>query len=394
MDNDYLNDEEQPEQLIVLDKIFSGVVHTLENGRNDILEVVEECTDISQSMQLELEEVRHKTRQIIVEVDQLEKLERYARLRLVNVSRDFLSYTQEHIQDAYKKARELQMQLIDLRQQEVYLRRRRDELNRQIKKFEQIGLKANSFLQTTSLALKILCGNFERINDTLRDSYRQQHMVAWIIASQEAERRKIARDLHDGPAQSLASMLIRLDLVKRLEKQDVASIYEEIDNIKKIGRDILDDIRRVMFDLKPSLMNENNISLTLREFFNDYEDKYNFKIDFLHLGQDRRYDMSLEIVLFRLVQESITNIRKHAGVSRALVKLEDCGNMLTLVIKDEGVGFDLHQKSNKESYGILGMKERVSLLGGKLDIISKPGAGTQVIIRVPLEGESKKYTHD
>lgn len=388
-DNQYINDEEQPEQLTRLDQVLNQVLETLEHGRDDIFDIAQDCHEIEVTLQTELEEVNLQARQVILEVDHFEKLERYARLRLMDVSRDFRSYSQEHIQEAYEQAREMQLKLIDLRQQEVYLRRRRDELTRQIKKFKNIGQKADNFLQSTGIALKILRGNVERINDTIGETHRQQQMVTWVIESQEAERRKIARELHDGPAQSMASILIRLDLMKRLWNEDIKSIYEEIDNVSDMGKETLADIRRIMFDLKPSLLHEKNLSNTLKDYFHDYEAKYNFTIDFLQLGQDKQYDLSLETALFRLVQESVTNIRKHSGVKRAIVKLEDNGNVLTLIIKDEGCGFEPDKSSDKESYGILGMKERVNLFGGKLDIISAPGTGTQVIIQVPLEGESK-----
>jgi two-component system sensor histidine kinase DegS len=90
-----------------------------------------------------------------------------------------------------------------------------------------------------------------------------------------------------------------------------------------------------------------------------------------------------------MVQEAITNVRKHAGVNKALVKLEDNGSHLTLVIKDEGCGFDPSELGQqRESYGIVGMQERVQIFGGELDIFSRPGEGTQIIIKVPLEGEA------
>ena len=387
-DNEYINDE-QPEQLTRLDQVLNQVLATLEHGRDDIFDIAQDCHEIEVNLQTELEETNLQAQQVILEVDHFEKLERYARLRLIDVSRDFRSYSQEHIKEAYEQALEMQLKLIDLRQQEVYLRRRRDELTRQIKKFKDIGQKADNFLQTTSIALKILRGNVERINDTIGESFRQQQMVTWIIESQEAERRKIARELHDGPAQSMAGILIRLDLIKRLGNQDFKGIYEEIDNVSSMGRETLADVRRIMFDLKPSLLHENNFSNTLKEYFNDYEAKYNFTIDFLQIGQDKQYNLSLETALFRMVQEAVTNIRKHSGVKRAVVKFEDNSANLTLVIKDEGIGFEPNNTGDKESYGILGMKERVNLFGGKLDIISAPGAGTQVIIQVPLEGEPR-----
>ncbi|MDD2372702.1 MAG: hypothetical protein PHF03_03855, partial [Syntrophomonadaceae bacterium] len=121
-DNQYINDEEQPEQLTRLDRVLSQVLDTLEHGRDDIFDIAQDCHEIEVALQTELEEVNLQTRQVIMEVDHFEKLERYARLRLIDVSRDFRSYSQEHIQEAYEQAREMQLKLIDLRQQEVYLR--------------------------------------------------------------------------------------------------------------------------------------------------------------------------------------------------------------------------------------------------------------------------------
>jgi len=90
-----------------------------------------------------------------------------------------------------------------------------------------------------------------------------------------------------------------------------------------------------------------------------------------------------------MVQEAITNVRKHAGVNKALVKFEDNGSHLTLVIKDEGKGFDFGEiRQQRESYGIVGMQERVKIFGGELEIFSRPGEGAQIIIKVPLEGEA------
>jgi len=387
-DNNYINENKQPEQLIELNKILSQLTQTLENGRNGILKIVGECADLCHAMEIEQKEMEIKAQHIINEVDRLEKLLRFARLRLMEVSRDFRSYSQKQIKEAYEKARDLQIKLIELRQEENFVRLRRDELSRSLRKIKKIGLKADNFLQNANLALKILSGNVEKINDMIEESLRHQQIAAWIIQSQEMERRKIARDLHDGPAQALASMLIRLELIERLGAQNDDSFIDEINSVKNMGKETLEEIRRLMYDLKPSIVQEN-LSTTLRDYFNDYEAKYDFTIDFVVIGQERQYDYSLEIALFRLVQESLTNIRKHAGVTNALVKLEDNGKMLSLVIKDNGRGFDLKKTRNKESYGILGMMERVNLIRGKLDIISSPGAGTKVVIRVPLEGEAK-----
>lgn len=377
------------DELRQLDMVLLQVINTLDKGRGEIYDIAEESHSQTVRLEVELEELNIQTGRIIEDVQKHEKLERYARLRLMEVSQNFRSYSETDIKKAYESARELQLKLLDLRQSEMYMRRRRDELSRHIKKFRAISQKAQGFLNSTGMALKILNGNVERINDTIEEAIRKNQMGMWIIESQESERRRIARDLHDGPAQTLASMMIRMDLIQRLWDNDVNRIYEEIENIKQMSAESLSDIRRIMFDLKPTLIHEDDFSSTLKDYFRDYETKYHLDIDFVVFGGNKKYDLSLETALFRMVQEAITNVRKHAGVKKILAKMEDNGKTLTLVVKDEGAGFDVEKAAKKsESYGIIGMKERAELLGGKVEIISSPGNGTQVIITVPLEGES------
>lgn len=372
-----------------LNDLFSGIISNLEQGRGDIFEIAEECRNTSQRLQTELLEVRRTTEQLIKKVDEYEKLEKQARLKLMKVSKNFYIYKEEDIKDAYNNARELKAALIGYRNQEFYLRKHRDDLEMQIKQFNQITERADNFLNTTSVALKLLQGNMERISGNLEEIYRKQLMEMWIIESQEAERRKIARELHDGPAQSLASMLIRLDLIKFLWEEGQDKVLAELDDIKSMGQESIADIRRLMFDLKPTIVNDDGFDYTLREYFDDYEAKYNFTINFAVLSTKKRYDLSLEMALYRLVQEAITNVRKHAGVNEATVKMEEKAGFLTLVIKDEGCGFELDKvREGQESFGILGMKERVELFRGEIDIISVLGKGTQVIVKVPIKEET------
>ncbi len=371
-----------------LNHLFTDIVSNLEQGRGNIFDLAEDCRNNSRRLQTELLEVRRQTKQIIEKVDNYERLERESRLRLVKVSRDFNTYSEQDIKDAYNNARELKIALIGYRNQEYYLRKHRDDLESQIRQFEEIAAKAENFLNTTGAALKLLEGNVERISGDLEGILRRQLIEMWIVESQEAERRKIARELHDGPAQSLASMLIRLDLIDYLWEEGQERIAAELDNIKGMGQESISDIRRLMFDLKPTVFSDEGFAHTLREYFSDYEAKYNFTINFIVLGTDAKYDSALEMALYRIVQEAITNVRKYAGVNEAIVKMEEKSGLLTLIIRDEGCGFNIEEAMGKpENYGILGMKERVELFGGEIDINSSPGQGTQVIVKVPLKEE-------
>ncbi len=374
-----------------LDQVLSQVMDNLEMGRQDIFDIADSCHKQCEYIRTRFEESTLETARLIDLVDHYERLDKLARFRLMEVSQNFRSYAEEDIKEAYSTAQSMQFELIGLRQQEVYQRNKREELSRQLKHYEEIARKADNYLISTNLALKVLKSNINKVSDTMEEAVKRQHMGMWVVESLEAERRKVSRELHDGPAQTIASMLIRLDLVQYLFQDDGLRALEELSSIRDMGRESLDDIRRIMFDLKPSAVHEVGLVTTLKEYFEAYENKYDFDIEFVAFGQEKKYDLALEIALFRLVQEAITNVRKHAGVNKALVKLEATPAGLTIVIKDKGIGFNLNQQaeSSHESYGIIGMRERAELLGGKVKIISRPGAGTQVIVEVPTEGDEQ-----
>ncbi|MEN6461501.1 MAG: sensor histidine kinase [Syntrophomonas sp.] len=376
-------------QMNRLDVVLGELVSNLQESRNHIFDIAEDLQKQCLQMETEIENLNRQINDLINSQEKQEQLEKRARRRLMEVSRDFKSFSEQDIKDAYMVAQSMQVELLNLRHEEIYIRKQRDAMAQQLKQLKSLAAKADKFINNTGLALKILEGNVEKISESVEEVYRKQQVETWIVQSQESERRKIARELHDGPAQSLASALIRLELVDRLDHEDQERVRNETESIKDMCRESLGDIRRIMFDLRPTLVHDKGLAHTLGTYFNDYEAKYNFDIDFVVFGKGKKYDISLEIALFRLVQEAITNVRKHAGVNKALVKLEDTAGVLTLVIKDVGSGFQADEISRtpKDSYGILGMKERVQLLGGELEIISSQGMGTQVIIKVPVEGE-------
>ncbi|NLP24514.1 MAG: hypothetical protein GX382_08345 [Syntrophomonadaceae bacterium] len=383
------SDIKGPKQLQQLDRVFAQVIEALEKSRENIFEINQDCENHCLRLETEIQGINKQIQQVIETVDKLQILERQARIRLMEVSRRFDTMTETDIKKAYENAQAMQIKLQEAQQEEQYLQLRRQELENQIRQYRRINKKADSLLHNALLALKLMQGSSDKLSDTIEKVNRKNQLELWIVEMQEAERRKIARELHDGPAQSLASMLIRLDLVMHMLPEKDHEIRHEIQNIKAIGSESITDVRSIMYDLKPYLMHEQGLHATLKDYFNEYEAKYSFFIDYVTFGQQRQYDLALEVGLLRMVQEAITNVRKHAGVNKALVKFEDNGSHLTLVIKDEGKGFDFGEiRQQRESYGIVGMQERVKIFGGELEIFSRPGEGAQIIIKVPLEGEA------
>jgi len=250
------NDIMGKKQMQKLDEVLHQVMDSLEMGRRDIFDIADDCHKQIEQLRLRLEESVLQTDRLIKMVDEAEALDKKARIRLMEVSKDFKRYSDEDIKEAYLTAQKIQTELVSLRQQELYQRNRREELSRQLKQYDVIARKADNFLSSANLAIKVLETNINSFTDTLEDAVKKQQIGIWIVESLEAEKRKISRELHDGPAQTIASMLIRLDLINYLFREDETSALEELISIKEMGRESLDDIRRIMFDLKPSAVYE------------------------------------------------------------------------------------------------------------------------------------------
>lgn len=364
---------------------------TIEKGREEIYGIADTARSELARLQSELEQLKTETLLTISEVEICEREERQARIRLMEVSRDFQAYVEEDIKQAYEEAERLQAQLSALREKERQLRHRRDALERHLKHVQAVARRAEDLVERVNMVLKMLKGNVELITGHLEEANKKQQLGLWIIQAQEEERRRISRELHDGPAQNLANIVMRLELMERLWDRDRERVRRDLADLKETVRQNLGDIRRVIFDLRPMALDDLGLVPAIKRYLADYAQKYEMEIDFLFFGEERRLDLAREVAVFRLIQEAITNVRKHSGTNRAQVKLGIAPEKVTVVVKDEGCGFDVDavRQGKRESFGLLGMQERVGLFGGSFKVKSAPGQGTQVMIEVPLEKEGE-----
>lgn len=231
----------------------------------------------------------------------------------------------------------------------------------------------------------------DKINCKIISKYvgNEEEMKRKILEAREAERRKIARDIHDGPAQSLAAVLIKLSLLS-MEPAAVADcqqLRQQLSELEDMVQESMNEMRRILFDLKPVRLDKQSLLTALEDYFVEIKANFGMVVKIEAAGQPQIYPFHMQTALFRLVQEAINNIRKHAGVSTAEIVLSESEERVEILIKDEGQGFDRDRELNKAAgYGIAGMQERVDLLGGTIEILSEPGAGTRVLIGIPLKG--------
>jgi two-component system sensor histidine kinase DegS len=155
-------------------------------------------------------------------------------------------------------------------------------------------------------------------------------------------------------------------------------------SFKKMVRSALYEVRRIIYDLRPMALDDLGLVPTLRKYLQTIEEYHKHsKITFISIGEEKRLPAKYEVALFRMIQESVQNALKHANACEIKVNLEMTTTSINVTIKDNGVGFDIAQKK-KDSFGIIGMRERVHLLDGEISIASKIGNGTTVSIIVPL----------
>jgi signal transduction histidine kinase len=205
-----------------------------------------------------------------------------------------------------------------------------------------------------------------------------------LLEVQESERRSIAHELHDEAGQGLTALLAGLGLLERQTASSPAALAQ-IETLKTLTAGMMEELHRLAVHLRPVALDYLGLSAALQQLAESYAGD-ELAVDFVAHGLDEheRFTSGLEIAVYRLVQEALTNIVRHAQASRAGVLLERRHDTLIVIVEDNGVGFDPTTAAKPDRMGLFGLRERVELLGGRLEIESTPGAGATVIADIPL----------
>jgi signal transduction histidine kinase len=228
-----------------------------------------------------------------------------------------------------------------------------------------------------------------RLFEQVRTGGRQLQMLSQqLLEAQEGERRHIARELHDEIGQALTAVKVNLQSGNRLtEEAELISLLD--DSIGLVER-TLQQVRDLSLDLRPSLLDDLGVVSALRWYIDRQAQRAGFTAKFLANLPEKRLPPDLETTCFRVVQEALTNIVRHAQATQVWIELRQVETGLELSIRDNGIGFDVglvmeHSTGDFDiGLGILGMKERVQLMGGEISIQSIPASGTEILVKFPL----------
>jgi len=371
-----------------LNDIIKNTVDVIEKSKKEIFDIAEGARRECRLLEDEMNAVRNQTLEIIRQVDELKLQEIESRHRLMIVSKNIKDFSEEDIRKAYERARDLQVQFVLKQTEEQQLIQRRNELERRLKLSKETTSKAESLVSKVGVAMGYLSGGLMEISEQLDDIREKQTLGIKIIKAQEEERKRVAREIHDGPAQLMANLVIKTELCEKLVDKNPEQVKAELNSLKELARISLKDVRKIIYDLRPMSLDDLGLIPTVQRFIANYIDETDQNVELFVFGEPVALAPIVELAAFRIVQESMNNARKHANARYINVKLEFKEDAIKLVVSDDGKGFQKENVKSKDidsGYGLLSMKERVELLNGKLDILSTPGKGTKVFASIPLQ---------
>ncbi len=221
-----------------------------------------------------------------------------------------------------------------------------------------------------------------------KENERHQQLLLRLEVAQEEERRRIARELHDGTTQDLVTLLHQVEKFTSITDSLSPRDATLLEGLWQQTSKTLDEVRRFIQDLRLPILDDLGFLPALEWLTSDLAKQSGIAVDMVVLGPVRRFPHEIELILFRIAQEALRNMRKHSEASRVEVTVEFGNAKAVLTVKDNGKGFELPKGIDSlpsvGKLGLIGMQERVQHIGGKLTLQSKPGKGTTVIVEVPI----------
>ena len=250
--------------------------------------------------------------------------------------------------------------------------------------FARQGLGPETLEALASVADTIAQGaERKQAEEALREANEQLHVLSRrLFQIQEDERRHLARELHDQMGQALTAAKIGLQAAQRVEER--TAIVQRLDDSIAILERLLQQVRQLSLELHPPLLDDFGLVPALRWYLDQQAQRVGLRVEFFADPTLGRIDAAIETACFRVAQEALTNVVRHAGAQMVSVELDRTPEVLHLVVRDDGIGFDVVKAQQGASLGLLGMRERVALVGGELDCKSAPGRGTEVHAFFPV----------
>ena len=327
----------------------------------------------SLDIQAELDETESSLREVTLMIEQSQdevgKLtQRNAAItaHLQQVKSEISQMSAEEVRLAYDSALEAQQRLLVMRGQLDKLQNDKTHLERYKNVLHQADSSSRGILSQVGGAKQT-----------------EENNIEMIVNAQEAERQRLSRQMHDGPAQALSNFILQAEIAMRLLSVDIEQAKDELNSLKASAMRTFQKVRNFIFELRPMMLDDLGLIPTIRRYAETYREQSGIEINLLVSGTERRLEPYLEVMVFRALQELLGNASRHSHATMVKVYVDVGGSLLKVSVDDNGKGFDAEMVNQGNSLGLKLIRDRVEMLGGSFDIDSSVGKGTRVSFSVP-----------
>ena len=358
---------------------IQNIIDSMQSGKEEIFNITESINKENTIIQSDIVKTKKTISIYTKEVEDLKESELISREKLLLVSKDFNHYTNEDIKNAYEEALTLQEKLLAKKSDVTTVLQTLENLEKRIEKNKELTEKADRLLNRIEVLSEYIKVDVSDDEDDIKDATGK-----WIL-SQEKEKSRISRDIHDGPAQTLASIVMKSDIIKRLIEKDSPknTIYRELEQLKHQLRNAIKEIRRIIYDLRPTSLDELGLIPSIQGLIAKAKEDYDINFNLSTRKNDPIKSSTTKIICFRVLQESINNILKHSNAKNVDINISIGSKTIILKVEDDGIGFNIEDIDSSKSFGLSSLKERILLAEGDVKIISKPNYGTRLEIKIP-----------
>jgi two-component system sensor histidine kinase DegS len=329
----------------------------------------QDCKIELEQAQKELKEITMLIEQSQLEVSRIQQRNASISAHLQQIQTQIESATKADIRTAYDAALDAQQRLFVMRGQIEKLLSDHTRIEHYLSLLERVNQALES-------------GEFNR-NGSKKDQMALAKSVEMIIQAQEAERGRLARKMHDGPAQALSNFILQTEIAMRLFDVDQTKAKEELAGIKTTASSTFQKVRDFIFDLRPMMLDDLGLVPTITRYVETFQEQSGIEVRLVSTGMEQRFESYLEIMVFRAIQELLGNIAVHSQATQVIIQMDSSTSGLRVSIEDNGKGFDVDKLQDKSGMGLKVIHDRVQMLGGSMEIHSTVGHGAHVLFQIP-----------
>src|SRR4030043_1398553 len=329
----------------------------------------QDCISELELAQRELKEIIMLIEQSQLETSRLQQRNASISAHLQQILAQIESVSKDEIRMTYEAALDAQQRLFVMRGQIDKLQSDHSHIDH----YQKIIERVNQALETEEL----------NSNGSKKEQSSLAKTVEMIIQAQEAERGRLARQMHDGPAQALSNFILQAEIAMRLFDVDQLKEKEELLGVKSTASSTFQKVRDFIFNLRPMMLDDLGVAPTLSRYVEPFKEQSGIEVRLVSTGMEQRFEPYLEVMVFRAIQELLGNIANHSQATQVIIQMDSSTSGIRVSIEDNGKGFDVEKLDEKGGMGLKVIRDRVQMLGGTIEIHSSIDHGTHILFQIP-----------